>query len=79
MKSIEVVLSSGEVITFNVGQVVRWLNCPSSISGFANTKILAISDCGNFAQLGFIAGWISLKDLKPCDDPKAIAFWDLYK
>lgn len=59
--------------------LVTWLNCPSSISEFAESKILAISDCGKFAQLGFIAGWILIEELQLSDCPKSAAFWNLYR
>lgn len=64
--------------TFFVGQNVRWGKCPSSISMFAETRIKAIS--GDFAELNFIRGQVSLADLEAITPGSIEAkFWANYQ
>lgn len=65
--------------TFQVNDRVRWRNCPAAIAQFAESRVLEVSECGQFARLGFIYHWVKVSELELSECPSAARFWGLYQ
>jgi hypothetical protein len=60
-----------------INEIVKWLDCPGSISAFEVTRVRGLSPCGRWALVGWIRHPVSVDRLIPAVDTAGL--YERYK